>query len=288
MWGVQFHPEVFHRMKRQLEQAEKAVQTAEVEIAGTEGRLKELRQQLEEAVEADTEALRQKQAEIETEKVACEERGKELHHRIQNNQSVLKNLQNRSKELVEKEKQYTMVRSLAVTALGNIPGKEKIMLETYVQMTYFDRIIARANTRLMVMTGGQYEMKRCRGSSNLRSQSGLELDVIDHYNGSERSIRTLSGGESFQASLSLALGLADEIQASAGGIRLDTMFVDEGFGSLDSESLEQAVQALAGLAESKRLVGIISHVDELKNRIDRQIVVKKERSGGSTAEIRGV
>ena len=275
-------------MKRQLEQAEKAVQTAEVEIAGTEGRLKELRQQLEEAVEADTEALRQKQAEIETEKAACEERGKELHHRIQNNQSVLKNLQNRSKELVEKEKQYTMVRSLAVTALGNIPGKEKIMLETYVQMTYFDRIIARANTRLMVMTGGQYEMKRRRGSSNLRSQSGLELDVIDHYNGSGRSIRTLSGGESFQASLSLALGLADEIQASAGGIRLDTMFVDEGFGSLDSESLEQAVQALAGLAESKRLVGIISHVDELKNRIDRQIVVKKERSGGSTAEIRGV
>ena len=275
-------------MKRQLEQAEKAVQTAEVEIAGTEGRLKELRQQLEEAVEADTEALRQKQAEIETEKAACEERGKELHHRIQNNQSVLKNLQNRSKELVEKEKQYTIVRSLAVTALGNIPGKEKIMLETYVQMTYFDRIIARANTRLMVMTGGQYEMKRRRGSSNLRSQSGLELDVIDHYNGSERSIRTLSGGESFQASLSLALGLADEIQASAGGIRLDTMFVDEGFGSLDSESLEQAVQALAGLAESKRLVGIISHVDELKNRIDRQIVVKKERSGGSTAEIRGV
>ena len=275
-------------MKRQLEQAEKAVQTAEVEIAGTEGRLKELRQQLEEAVEADTEALRQKQTEIETEKAACEERGKELHHRIQNNQSVLKNLQNRSKELVEKEKQYTMVRSLAVTALGNIPGKEKIMLETYVQMTYFDRIIARANTRLMVMTGGQYEMKRRRGSSNLRSQSGLELDVIDHYNGSERSIRTLSGGESFQASLSLALGLADEIQASAGGIRLDTMFVDEGFGSLDSESLEQAVQALAGLAESKRLVGIISHVDELKNRIDRQIVVKKERSGGSSAEIRGV
>lgn len=275
-------------MKRQLEQAEKTVQTAEVEIAGTEGRLKELRQQLEEAVEVDTEALRQKQAEIETEKAACEERGKELHHRIQNNQSVLKNLQNRSKELVEKEKQYTMVRSLAVTALGNIPGKEKIMLETYVQMTYFDRIIARANTRLMVMTGGQYEMKRRRGSSNLRSQSGLELDVIDHYNGSERSIRTLSGGESFQASLSLALGLADEIQASAGGIRLDTMFVDEGFGSLDSESLEQAVQALAGLAESKRLVGIISHVDELKNRIDRQIVVKKERSGGSIAEIRGV
>lgn len=275
-------------MKRQLEQAEKAVQRAEVEIAGTDGRLKELKQQLEEVEEVDIEALQQKRMKIEAEKATCEERGKELHHRIQNNQMVLKNLQNRSTELTAKEKQYAMIRSLAVTAMGNIPGKEKIMLETYVQMTYFDRIIARANTRLMVMTGGQYEMKRRRGAGNLRSQSGLELDVIDHYNGSERSIRTLSGGESFQASLALALGLADEIQASAGGIRLDTMFVDEGFGSLDSESLEQAVQALAGLAESRRLVGIISHVDELKNRIDRQIVVKKERSGGSIAEIRGV
>lgn len=275
-------------MKRQLEQAEQAVQSVNVAIAGAEGRLAELKQQLEEAEEVDAEALQQKKAETEAEKAECEERGKELHHRIQSNQSVLKNLQNRSKELAEKEKQYMMVRSLAITALGNIPGKEKIMLETYVQMTYFDRIIARANTRLMVMTEGQYEMKRRRGSSNLRSQSGLELDVIDHYNGSERSVRTLSGGESFQASLSLALGLADEIQASAGGIRLDTMFVDEGFGSLDAESLEQAVQALAGLAESKRLVGIISHVDGLKNRIDRQIVVKKERIGGSTGEIRGV
>ena len=142
-------------------------------------------------------------------------------------------------------------------------------------MTYFDRIIARANTRLMVMTGGQYEMKRRRGSSNLRSQSGLELDVIDHYNGSERSIRTLSGGESFQASLSLALGLADEIQASAGGIRLDTMFVDEGFGSLDEAALSQALKALANLADKNRMVGIISHVAELKDSINKKILVTK-------------
>ena len=113
----------------------------------------------------------------------------------------------------------------------------------------------------------------------------LELDVIDHYNGSERSVKTLSGGESFKASLALALGLSDEIQSSAGGIRLDTMFVDEGFGSLDEESLEQAVNALVGLTQGNRLVGIISHVSELKNRIDRQIVVTKEKSGGSKAEI---
>jgi exonuclease SbcC len=133
----------------------------------------------------------------------------------------------------------------------------------------------------MVMSGGQYELKRRKEAGNNRSQSGLELDVIDHYNGTERSVKTLSGGESFKASLSLALGLSDEIQSSAGGIRLDTMFVDEGFGSLDDESLAQAIKALSSLAEGNRLVGIISHVNELKDKIDKQIVVKKEKTGGS-------
>ncbi len=153
-------------------------------------------------------------------------------------------------------------------------------------MTYFDRIIARANTRFMVMSGGQYELKRRAEADNNRRQSGLELDVIDHYNGTRRSVKTLSGGESFLASLSLALGLSDEIQSSAGGIRLDTMFVDEGFGSLDEESLRQALRALSALSEGNRLVGIISHVAELKERIDRQIVVTKDRDGGSRAQIR--
>lgn len=160
------------------------------------------------------------------------------------------------------------------------------MLETFIQMTYFDRIIHRANSRFMVMSGGQYELKRRREPLSGRGQSGLELDVIDHYNGTERSVRTLSGGEAFKASLSLALGLSDEIQASAGGIRLDTMFVDEGFGSLDEESLAQAMQALRSLSEGDRLVGIISHVAELKEKIDRQIVVTKAPTGGSRAEIR--
>lgn len=155
------------------------------------------------------------------------------------------------------------------------------MLETYIQMTYFDRIIARANLRLMVMTGGQYELVRSKEASNNRSQSGLELDVIDHYNGSYRSVSSLSGGESFKASLSLALGLSDEIQSTSGGVKLDTMFVDEGFGSLDEESLNQAMKALLSLTDGNRLVGIISHVSELKQRIDKQIIVTKEKSGGS-------
>ena len=138
----------------------------------------------------------------------------------------------------------------------------------------------------MVMSGGQYELKRSETAEDKKSQSGLDLNVIDHYNGSERSVKTLSGGEAFKASLSLALGLSDEIQSSAGGIRLDTMFVDEGFGSLDEESLAQAMKALSSLSEGERLVGIISHVSELKEKIDKQIVVTKMPSGGSKAEIR--
>ena len=127
------------------------------------------------------------------------------------------------------------------------------------------------------MSGGQYELKRQTDTDDRKSQSGLELNVIDHYNGSERSVKTLSGGESFKASLSLALGLSDEIQASAGGIQLDTMFVDEGFGSLDEDALDQAVKALGNLADGKKLVGIISHVAELKDRIEKKIVITKKR-----------
>ena len=177
------------------------------------------------------------------------------------------------------------MKLLADTAGGTLPKREKITLETFVQMAYFDRILRRANSRLMKMTNGQYDLIRRKTADSLKSQSGLELDVIDHYNGSERSVKTLSGGESFKAALALALGLSDEIQSSAGGVQLDTMFVDEGFGSLDEESLQQALRALGDLSAGNRLVGVITHVAELKERIERQIIVKKDRSGGSRVEI---
>ena len=136
------------------------------------------------------------------------------------------------------------------------------------------------------MSSGQYELKRQEQSENRKEKAGLDLNVIDHYNGTERSVKTLSGGETFQASLSLALGLSDEVQSAAGGIRMETLFVDEGFGSLSENALDQAMRALAGLSEGNRLVGIISHVAELRDRIDRQIVVRKNKVGGSEAEIR--
>ena len=178
----------------------------------------------------------------------------------------------------------TWLKALSDTANGSLTGQERVQLETYIQTTYFTRVLYRANLRLRVMSGGQYDLLR-RTESGKKSQSGLDLDVVDHWNGTMRGVETLSGGESFLASLALALGLADEIQSSAGGVQLDTMFVDEGFGSLDDEALQKAMQALRQLGEGRRLVGIISHVAGLKERIDRQIIVKKDRSGGSRVEI---
>ena len=209
----------------------------------------------------------------------------DVSKRLAINEKILIDIKKKSVEMRKIEEEWTEVKALSDTANGNLSGKEKIMLETFVQTAYFDRIIARANTRFMVMTGGQYELKRRFTADNHRSQVGLDLNVIDHYNGSERSVKSLSGGESFKASLSLARGLSDEIQSLSGGIKLDAMFVDEGFGSLDEESLKQALNALSALTDGERLVGIISHVSALKEKIDKQIVVIKDKTGGSRVKI---
>lgn len=135
------------------------------------------------------------------------------------------------------------------------------------------------------MSNDQYELVRREEASNFQRQSGLDLDVKDYYNGSVRDVKSLSGGETFLASLSLALGLSDEVQSSSGGIRLDTMFIDEGFGSLDGETLELAFKALMSLSNDNKLIGIISHVDALKTKIDKQIIISKDKVGGSKAKI---
>ena len=135
------------------------------------------------------------------------------------------------------------------------------------------------------MSAGQYELVRRTEAENNRSQSGLELDVVDHYNDTRRSVKSLSGGESFMASLSLALGLSDEIQSVSGGVRVDAMFVDEGFGTLDESALHQAIGALQRLTQGGRLVGIISHVDALKDCVEKQILVTKDRTGGSRVRV---
>ena len=277
------------RIEQELERSRKEYESCKGLLDRASVLLKSLEEQLGEAKVTNIEEMYQKlldyrAAALEQKNVLQRQR-QELLHRIQTNQRAVQSIGQKKEELKEAEYRWTWMKALTNTANANIKGKDRVTLETYIQMTYFERILARANVRLMVMSGGQYELKRKAEADNKTSQSGLELDVIDHYNGTARSVKTLSGGETFKASLCLALGLSDEIQSQAGGIRLDTMFVDEGFGSLDEESLNQAMRALQGLAESSRLVGIISHVGELKERIEKQIVVKKERSGGSRVEV---
>lgn len=249
------------------------------------GQIKALDETLANSEEFSTAELTEQKSAVKSEKQKLSELLQDTASRIDRNTAALNGIEQNYGKQLETEKREIMVRALSDTANGSMRDKDKITLETYIQMTYFDRIISRANTRLMKMTSGQYELKRSEGIGDNRLKSGLELDVTDHYNGSVRSVRSLSGGESFKASLSLALGLADEIQSSAGGMQLDTMFVDEGFGSLDDESLKNAINTLADLADGNRLVGIISHVAGLQDRIDKQIIVTKAKTGGSSAKI---
>ncbi|MDE6557764.1 MAG: SMC family ATPase, partial [Clostridia bacterium] len=242
--------------------------------------------QLDGSKDGDYNGIKSEAEEAEAKKAEIMQSLRQVHYRLDFNAKCLADVTEANRAAGGIEKKYAMIKSLSDTANGTLSGKEKIMLETFVQADYFDRVLIRANRRLLVMTDNQYELKRRTVAENNRSQSGLELDVLDHYNGTTRSVKTLSGGETFKASLSLALGLSEEIQSAAGGIKLDTMFVDEGFGSLDGESLTQALRALDNLSEGNRLVGIISHVGELKDKIDRQIIVTKDRVGGSRITVR--
>lgn len=273
------------QLKATIESYAKRLQDKEKEKHALEGSMETIRKQLEQKPAIDNIA---EQGKLDGAKSAEKEHTAlrdEVNSRLQNNRNILERLKGTNSKLAQKEARYSMMKALNDTANGRQNEKGKIMLETYVQMAYFERILRKANVRFETMTGGQYTLIRRKDAENNRSQSGLDLEVIDHYNGSVRSVKTLSGGEAFKASLALALGMSDEIQASSGGVRLDTMFVDEGFGSLDEESLQQALKVLADLSEGNRLVGIISHVSDLKKKIDKQIVVKKDKFGCSEAKI---
>lgn len=240
---------------------------------------------LKEFKEIDLASLNEKSLKLNEYKKDVDETAKSLYSRIDSNKLLVDNISKKRDILKEYDDKYVWLKALSETANGDISGKEKITLETFVQMTYFDSIIRKANIRLLTMSDGQYELVRRSDAETLKKNEGLALDVIDHFNGSSRSVSTLSGGESFMASLCLALGLSDEIQSSNGGIKLDTMFVDEGFGSLDGEALDRALSALTSLSQGNRLVGIISHVDALCDRIDNKIVITKDRTIGSNAQI---
>ena len=285
---IQKLEEKSNRIEKEIEQITQDFHACDKEITALELSVKDSEEILKNRIKNDPKEDAEKIEELNRKKLLFIEKQQKTLVMKTTNSEVFSKLTLCIKNKEQIEKQLAYIKALSDTANGTLQGKEKIMLETYIQMRYFDRIINRANIRLMVMSNGQFEFKRSLESENRQKQSGLDLNIIDHYNGSERSVKTLSGGESFKASLSLALGLSDEIQSNAGGIRLDTMFVDEGFGSLDEESLQQAIKALNGVTEGNRLVGIISHVSELKDQIDKQIIVKKNRFGESTAKVKEI
>lgn len=272
-------------IEKEQKQCEEAYTISGQKIVSYEAKLTELKKLVEQSEDIALEELQQKQTSLRKEKEEKEKQKEEVTVRISKNTGAESAISTQREKISHIEEKMTWMKALSDTANGTVAGKDKIMLETYIQMQYFERVLQRANVRFMNMSSGQYELQRRAEADNQRSQSGLELDVLDHYNGSLRSVKTLSGGEAFQASLSLALGLADEVRECAGGIQIDTLFVDEGFGSLDDEALNQAIKTLQGLAEGNRLVGIISHVSELKSRIDRQLVVEKDREQGSRVRV---
>lgn len=284
--------EQYRKLAKTLEQqktadkrAEAAAQSMRQQLAGAEGQLQELNKQLaqqqELLVDVNEQELQQEHAKLLAQLRELDLQGKRLYSAIEKNRQIKQEVSGYEARRAACEAEYSFINSLSATLNGTLTGKKRVNLETYVQMHYFDKILQRANIRLLRMSRGQYELCRDKmqdaDSKTGNSKTGLDLEVKDYYSGNLRSVKTLSGGESFMASLALALGLADEVQSCAGGIQLDTMFVDEGFGSLDDSSLQQAIATLQGLSEGHRLVGIISHVHDLQEMIDKKILVRKKR-----------
>lgn len=198
---------------------------------------------------------------------------------LNNNNNIYINLQKNAVTFEKNINEFVILDELYRTASGTIYGKRRIEFEQYVQATYFDMIIIEANKRLLKMTENRFVLIRKEESEKVSDKIGLELEVIDNYNGKKRDVKSLSGGEAFKAALSLALGLSDIIQSYSGGVVIDTLFIDEGFGSLDTESREQAINTLMQLTNNNKLIGIISHVTELKERLDKKIIITKTSDG---------
>lgn len=237
-----------------------------------------------------TEAVRGKAAvnirELLSWKNAAEEdkKGKQSGHaRLQIQFARIKtafsSLDEKIKEAEKLEAVYGIVKDLDNLTAGN--NSKRLVFEQFVLISYFEEVLHAANMRLQKMTAGRFLLSRADGASDGRSKDNFEIQVLDNYTGKYRMAKTLSGGESFKASLALALGMSDVIQASSGGIRVETLFIDEGFGSLDAESLDQACETLMSLVDKDRFIGIISHVTELKERIPKQLVIDKTNVGSS-------
>lgn len=232
---------------------------------------------------AEAQALAAALADVNIRRTALQNRWRALNARLLANRDAAARVKALAKQAQAARRWARVADNLHRTAGGTLTGGlGKQQFEQYVLVAYFESAVSAANRRLAFMTGGQYQLL-CHGAAQSRGQSALDLDVLDNYTGRRRSVRSLSGGETFQAALALALGLSDAIQQYAGGVQIDTLFVDEGFGSLDADSLENAIATLQSLADGKRLVGVISHVAELRARLEKQVLVTKTPRGSHIA-----
>lgn len=242
----------------------------------TKNNIENLNQELENLSIVDIDKLENDLKIIEDNKDILDTNLKTINLNIDHNKNILSIINNSYQKIKEKEKQYKIVADLSKLANGS--SQNKISFETFVLSSYFEDVIREANKRLESMTSKRYYLLR-REDGKGGGRKGLDLDVYDSHTCKSRQVNTLSGGESFKASLALALGLSDTVQHSSGGIRLDTMFIDEGFGTLDSESLDNAIDTLMELQDNGRIIGVISHVNELKERIPAKLIVEMDSKG---------
>lgn len=269
------------KTEEQLAELKKAINDYEQAKQMVEQDLARLLKATENKEKQDLAALEVEKQMLDDGKAALDALRQRISVRLEINIPLLVSIEQDLAGLEGIRQYYLVLNNLSQTANGALAGKQRLAFEQYVQAFYFQQILFEANKRLRTMTNGRFELIRREEPLDKRSQTGLDIDVHDFYTGKSRSVQSLSGGESFKAALSLALGLSDVIQSFAGGVEIDTLFVDEGFGALDDESLEQAIQTLVELAEGRRLIGIISHVNELKERIERQVQIEKNVTGST-------
>lgn len=279
-------------LQTDLDNAEEDKRDKEQALAEVKTKIASYEEQLKSA-EFDPDRQEQVQQELQAkqaEKDRLSEETTQLHERLTANESALKKLKDLTEKFIAGEEELKQVTELstianATTASGGTES-DKVSFDTYVLQAYFDQVLSRASTRLYTMSGKHYRLKRRNIAKNKVSQTGLDIDVHDCFNGVDRHAETLSGGESFLASMALALAFSDVVQEHAGGVKIDSLFIDEGFGTLDEGSLNNAVRTLQDLAGNDRTVAVISHVSELQEKIENQLIVERNQGESSTVKIR--
>ena len=266
---------------------DKAIRDRDTELLSVKERLKEKQSKYAGKEKTDIAAMEEKRGAIRQQHAEADKTLSDTDKRLTIHTKSLEAIRAARNQQKRKADKWAVINDLYRCTAGQLTDRMKITFETYVQQHYFRQVVAAANRRLTVLTDGMFTLRCKEETKNRASQTGLDLEVLDRATGLWRDVSTLSGGESFLASLALALGLSDVVQAQSGGVRIDAMFIDEGFGSLDENALRNAVDMLSRLADGKRLIGVISHMPELGERIDRKIEIRKTPSG-SQATVTGI